>query len=66
MMPTTIMMAKVSTINKKTLQSLLTTNEPAYINHFSRIFEELWKKGLMVKPNRRYGKWTRGGKCGDH
>ena len=34
---------------KKTLQSLLITNEPGYINHFSRIFEELWKKGIDAK-----------------
>ncbi len=37
------------TVKKKTLQSLLITNEPGYINHFSRIFEELWKKGIDAK-----------------
>ena len=26
-------------------QSLLVSNEPAYINHFASIFEELWKNG---------------------
>ena len=44
------MMAEASTqLRKKTLQSLLITNEPGYINHFSRIFEELWKKGIDAK-----------------
>ena len=27
-------------------QSLLVSNEPAYINHFVSIFEELWKNGI--------------------
>jgi signal transduction histidine kinase len=27
-------------------QSLLVSNEPAYINHFRSIFEELWKNGI--------------------
>jgi signal transduction histidine kinase len=27
-------------------QSLLVSNEPAYINHFRSIFEELWKSGI--------------------
>jgi len=27
-------------------QSLLVSNEPAYINHFAFIFEELWKNGI--------------------
>src|SRR5207247_7050194 len=27
-------------------QSLLVSNEPAYINHFASIFEELWKNGI--------------------
>jgi hypothetical protein len=39
----------IYTVKKKTLQSLLITNEPGYINHFSRIFEELWKKGIDAK-----------------
>jgi two-component system, OmpR family, sensor histidine kinase VicK len=30
----------------KTVQSLLTSNEPVYIKHFSSIFEELWKGGI--------------------
>jgi signal transduction histidine kinase len=28
------------------IQSLLLSNEPAYINHFHSIFEELWAKGI--------------------
>jgi two-component system, OmpR family, sensor histidine kinase VicK len=28
------------------VQSLLLSNEPAYINHFNSIFEELWNKGI--------------------
>ena len=27
-------------------QSLLVSNEPAYVNHFRSIFEELWKNGI--------------------
>jgi two-component system, OmpR family, sensor histidine kinase VicK len=27
-------------------QSLLVSNEPAYINHFASIFGELWKNGI--------------------
>jgi signal transduction histidine kinase len=27
-------------------QSLLVSNEPAYINHFASIFEEMWKNGI--------------------
>ena len=27
-------------------QSLLVSNEPAYVNHFKSIFEELWKNGI--------------------
>ena len=27
-------------------QSLLVSNEPAYVNHFTSIFEELWKNGI--------------------
>jgi two-component system, OmpR family, sensor histidine kinase VicK len=30
----------------KNVQSLLISNEPTYIKHFSSIFEELWKNGL--------------------
>ncbi|MGB8025828.1 MAG: hypothetical protein WCF06_16100 [Nitrososphaeraceae archaeon] len=36
------------TVKKKTL-SLLITNKPGYINHFSRVFEELWKKRIDAK-----------------
>src|SRR3989441_4324026 len=28
------------------VQSLLLSNEPAYINHFNSIFQELWNKGI--------------------
>jgi signal transduction histidine kinase len=28
------------------VQSLLLSNEPAYVNHFKTIFEELWKNGI--------------------
>jgi two-component system, OmpR family, sensor histidine kinase VicK len=30
----------------KMVQSLLTSNEPAYVNHFNFIFEGLWKSGI--------------------
>jgi nitrogen-specific signal transduction histidine kinase len=30
----------------KMMQSLLTSNEPIYINHYNSIFEELWKDGI--------------------
>ena len=30
----------------KMVQSLLLSNEPAYVNHFNSIFEELWKNGI--------------------
>ncbi len=30
----------------KMVQSLLTSNEPAYVNHFNFIFEGLWKRGI--------------------
>jgi two-component system, OmpR family, sensor histidine kinase VicK len=30
----------------KTMQSLLVSNEPAYISHYNSIFEELWKNGV--------------------
>ena len=31
------------------VQSLLLSNEPAYVNHFYHIFEELWKSGIDAK-----------------
>jgi signal transduction histidine kinase len=33
----------------KNVQSLLISNEPTYIKHFSSIFEELWKNGIDAK-----------------
>ncbi|HET6799643.1 MAG TPA: HAMP domain-containing sensor histidine kinase [Nitrososphaeraceae archaeon] len=33
----------------KTVQSLLISNEPLYVNHFNSIFEELWKNGIDAK-----------------
>jgi two-component system, OmpR family, sensor histidine kinase VicK len=30
----------------KIMESLLTSNEPIYINHYNSIFEELWKNGI--------------------
>jgi len=30
----------------KMIRSLLTSNEPIYINHYNSIFEELWKDGI--------------------
>lgn len=33
----------------KAVQSLLISNEPAYVNHFNSIFEELWKNGVDAK-----------------
>ncbi|HYZ51536.1 MAG TPA: hypothetical protein VE593_11660, partial [Nitrososphaeraceae archaeon] len=33
----------------KKVQSLLISNEPLYIQHFSSIFEELWKNGIDAK-----------------
>jgi two-component system, OmpR family, sensor histidine kinase VicK len=30
----------------KIMQSLLTSNEPIYINHYNSIFEDLWKNGI--------------------
>src|SRR5919106_5748914 len=33
----------------KTVQSLLISNEPLYVNHFKSIFEELWKNGVDAK-----------------
>jgi two-component system, OmpR family, sensor histidine kinase VicK len=32
-----------------TVQTLLISNEPVYINHFKSIFEELWKNGVDAK-----------------
>ncbi|HET7148514.1 MAG TPA: ATP-binding protein [Candidatus Nitrosopolaris sp.] len=31
------------------VQSLLTSNEPSYVNHFRSFFEELWKNGIDAK-----------------
>jgi hypothetical protein len=43
----------VATIEKmeggKMVQSLLLSNEPAYIDHFRSIFEDLWAKGIDAK-----------------
>ena len=30
----------------KMMESLLISNEPAYISHYNSIFEELWKNGI--------------------
>ena len=30
----------------KMMRSLLTSNEPIYINHYNAVFEELWKNGI--------------------
>jgi two-component system, OmpR family, sensor histidine kinase VicK len=35
------------------VQSLLLSNEPAYVNHFYHIFEELWKNGIDAKDRIR-------------
>ena len=32
----------------KIMESLLVSNEPAYISHYNSIFEELWKSGIDV------------------
>jgi signal transduction histidine kinase len=37
----------------KAVQSLLVSNEPMYVRHFSCIFEELWKNGVDVKSRIR-------------
>jgi signal transduction histidine kinase len=37
----------------KNVQSLLVSNEPAYVNHFYHIFEELWKNGIDAKDRIR-------------
>jgi nitrogen-specific signal transduction histidine kinase len=43
----------IATIQKteggQILQNLLTTNEPAYIEHFNSIFSELWGNGIDIK-----------------
>ncbi len=43
----------IATIQKteggQILQNLLTTNEPAYIEHFNSIFNELWENGIDIK-----------------
>ena len=43
----------IATIQKteggQILQNLLTTNEPAYIEHFNSIFDELWENGIDMK-----------------
>jgi two-component system, OmpR family, sensor histidine kinase VicK len=31
------------------VQSLLVSNEPAYVNHFKSVFEELWKTGIDAR-----------------
>ena len=35
------------------VQSLLISNEPDYITHFTSIFEELWKNGIDAKDRIR-------------
>ena len=41
------MMATIERMESGELaQSLLVSNEPAYVNHFKSIFEELWKNGI--------------------
>jgi two-component system, OmpR family, sensor histidine kinase VicK len=37
----------------KAVQSLLVSNEPMYVRHFSCIFEELWKNGVDAKSRIR-------------
>ena len=39
--------------NGKMVQSLLISNEPDYITHFTSIFEELWKNGIDAKERIR-------------
>jgi two-component system sensor histidine kinase VicK len=31
------------------MQNLLTSNEPAYVNHFRLVFEEIWRNGVDAK-----------------
>ncbi|MDP9289720.1 MAG: HAMP domain-containing histidine kinase [Thermoproteota archaeon] len=33
----------------KMVQSLLTSNEPVYVEHFNSLFEELWKNGIDAR-----------------
>jgi hypothetical protein len=33
----------------KNVQTLLVSNEPQYVEHFSNIFQELWEKGIDAK-----------------
>jgi DNA-binding transcriptional regulator GbsR (MarR family) len=33
----------------KNVQTLLVSNEPEYVEHFSNIFQELWEKGIDAK-----------------
>jgi two-component system, OmpR family, sensor histidine kinase VicK len=41
------MMATIERMERGDIaQSLLVSNEPAYVNHFRSIFEELWKNGI--------------------
>jgi signal transduction histidine kinase len=37
----------------KITRSLLTSNEPIYINHYNSIFEELWKNGIEAEQKIR-------------
>jgi two-component system sensor histidine kinase VicK len=36
------------------VQSLLVSNEPLYVSHFSSVFEELWKNGIEAKDRIKY------------
>ena len=38
----------------KFMDTLLTSNEPAYIRHYNSVFEELWKSGIDATENKRY------------
>ena len=40
------MMATIERMEGGEIASLLVSNEPAYVNHFKSIFEELWKNGV--------------------
>ena len=37
----------------KMIQNLLVSNEPAYVNHFHSIFEDLWAKGIEAEDRIR-------------
>ena len=37
----------------KMVQNLLLSNEPAYVNHFHLIFEDLWAKGIDAEDRIR-------------